>query len=117
MPINASFDRPKLNRYTNEEITLYAEVEELPNEFIVDIVIQFMNDDNVVTNKTLFRVKLPFSINGSTIKINDDKYAFPGNAIDYSSGGNTPALTAGIKGSTIDLNQFLNLAGKLQSNQ
>lgn len=116
MAITTSFSRPKLATALSEPVILSAAIAEGTDEFIVDINVSITNDSSATVVKTLCRVKLPFTITGTTLKITDDKYVFAGNATTYSSGGNTPALSTGTKGNTIDLNAFFTLAGDAQKN-
>jgi hypothetical protein len=116
MSITTSFNRPKLATSLSESVVLSAAIAEGTDEFIVDINVTVTRDDTNTVTKTLCRVKLPFTINGTTLKVTDKKYIFPGNATSYSSGGNTPALSTGQEGNTIDLNAFFALAGDAQKN-
>lgn len=116
MAINSSFNRPKLATTLSEPVVLTAAIAEGTDEFIVDINATITNDSSQQVTKTLCRVKLPFTINGTTFKVTDKKYVFPGNATNYSSGGNTPALSTGLEGNMVELNSFFTQAGDAQKN-
>ena len=116
MPLNKTFNRPKLATTLSKPVVISAAVAEGTDEFILDVILTVTKDDTSTATKTAVRVVLPVKINGTTLIVEDAFYTFPGNATSYASGGATPSLSAGVKGNSVELNNFLSLAGDLQEN-
>lgn len=110
MAIATSFTRT-IATSASKNFPLVAAIAEHDDKFKVDLTSVVTQDDTDEVTKTVARVVIDPQIVGENLVINTTTYTFLGSATDYSSGGNTPALTVATASQTINLNTFLTAAG------
>jgi hypothetical protein len=116
MAINKTFNRPKASTTLTETVDLSAALAQTAEGWVVDIYSVVEKDDTTTATKTLCRVVIPVSVSGSTLRIADKIYTFPGNAANYAVGGLIPALSVATEGQTVNLDDFYTQAGNARKN-
>lgn len=117
MALTPSFSRTKPALTTTKNTSFTAAVAETGGNFVVDIISTVTKDDTTTAQKTVFRIVVPLEFFKDELTVNPVVYAFAGSAVNYSSGGITPPLSAATKGlKTIDFNAFLTAAGDAAEN-
>lgn len=113
MPIDKSFQRPKLTQTVAKSLSILSQASEDNDKFALDIYSTITNDNAQQITKLLARIVITPSLIRTTLTFTEKIYTFTGAVANYDPQNPITSVpnNLGAETSNIDLDKFLTEAG------